>query len=687
MGTRASRQHLACTVAVALAAALFGAGAAFPTAAFADSAPAPVSLTSSSCPADIEQGQVSGCVTELQDLLNVHGAGLTVDGDFGGSTLSAVESFQTSHGLSADGIVGPDTKAALNTSAAPSAVSLTSSQCPADIVDGELDGCVTELQELLNSHGASVGVDGDFGPDTLAAVERFQSGAGLAPDGIVGPNTKAALTGTSSSVPAPVTLTSSSCPADLVEGQISGCVTELQELLNGHGAGVGVDGDFGPGTLAAVEAFQSGYGLAADGIVGPETKAALGSVSSTVPAAVPITSSSCPADIEQGQISGCVTDLEELLNQNGAHLSVDGNFGPLTFAAVETYQGSHGLSVDGIVGPDTKAALTGSAAPSNPPPPSTATLQAVVSYATAIQNGQAENGWSGGKVPYGWDGGHGAAPGPSPADCASSGGDKDCWVATQNHTPGYNGEISVDCSGFVRWVYSLAYGSDVLGPNGTGTQINEMTRVSNPVPGDLVFFGADAGHSEHVGIYIGNGQMINAYETGTYIQTNNVTDGGNVIGYYQYGSGSAYSGGKSTNYDWASLVLSDGGWPQSSNNLSVLTQWMSSEEPASDWWNNINPLNNGYGSGGGSGLGTYSDLVVAANDVAQNLIQGSQYQTVVADLASSAAPATTATAIIDSPWSCGHYSGSASCNSDTAEWGAAFNHASVGTYAAPASDW
>ena len=71
--------------------------------------------------------------------------------------------------------------------------------------------------------------------------------------------------------------------------------------------------------------------------------------------------------------------------------------------------------------------------------------------------------------------------------------------------------VGLDCSGFARWVYSLAYGSDVLGAGGTNQQIQEMTRVTNPVAGDLVFFGSSTTNTDHVGIYIGNGKMINAY--------------------------------------------------------------------------------------------------------------------------------------------------------------------------------
>lgn len=48
---------------------------------------------------------------------------------------------------------------------------------------------VKELQQLLNSKGYSLIVDGDFGPSTQAAVKNFQRANGLTDDGIVGPKT------------------------------------------------------------------------------------------------------------------------------------------------------------------------------------------------------------------------------------------------------------------------------------------------------------------------------------------------------------------------------------------------------------------------------------------------------------------------------------------------------------------
>jgi cell wall-associated NlpC family hydrolase len=252
----------------------------------------------------------------------------------------------------------------------------------------------------------------------------------------------------------------------------------------------------------------------------------------SAPAPIKLTSSACPANISYGQHSGCVTELQELLNKHGAHLGVDGDFGPATLAAVKSYQSGHGLSVDGIVGPKTKASLDGAGTP--PPPPAGSTAAKIVAYAKAIEAGHAEKGWGGGKVPYGWAGGHGGSPGPTAADCGAAGGDPACWTATSNHTLGHNGQISVDCSGFARWVYALAYGRDVLGSDATYGQIRETHRVSSPAPGDLVFFGSGASSPHHVGIYIGGGKMIDALETGRYIETDPVSAGGQLIGYYRF---------------------------------------------------------------------------------------------------------------------------------------------------------
>lgn len=73
-----------------------------------------------------------------------------------------------------------------------------------------------------------------------------------------------------------------------------------------------------------------------------------------------------------------------------------------------------------------------------------------------------------------------------------------------------------DCSGMVRWLYGQ-FGLDV--PHSANKQAHVGTRVSNPVPGDVVVF-AYKGSTNfyHSAIYIGNGKVVNAnYGSGTTI--------------------------------------------------------------------------------------------------------------------------------------------------------------------------
>lgn len=65
-----------------------------------------------------------------------------------------------------------------------------------------------------------------------------------------------------------------------------------------------------------------------------------------------------------------------------------------------------------------------------------------------------------------------------------------------------------DCSGFTMYVFNKV---GISLPRTAEQQRQATTRVSNPQPGDLVFFGAPA---YHVGIYAGNGMMYDSPTTG-----------------------------------------------------------------------------------------------------------------------------------------------------------------------------
>ena len=61
----------------------------------------------------IKYGYKGTGVKWVQNMLNHNGYALTIDGDFGNKTLTAVKSFQSKYGLIVDGIVGNATKVAL----------------------------------------------------------------------------------------------------------------------------------------------------------------------------------------------------------------------------------------------------------------------------------------------------------------------------------------------------------------------------------------------------------------------------------------------------------------------------------------------------------------------------------------------------------------------------------------------
>jgi len=117
--------------------------------------------------------------------MNLYGA--QVDGISGPLTRRGVRRFQRRKRLTVDGIAGPRTRRALGRRGRPSLGRRA-------MRNGSRGWDVAGLQYLLATRGFEAGgFDGGFGPNTLAAVRRFQSAAGLTVDGVAGPLTLGAL--------------------------------------------------------------------------------------------------------------------------------------------------------------------------------------------------------------------------------------------------------------------------------------------------------------------------------------------------------------------------------------------------------------------------------------------------------------------------------------------------------------
>ena len=133
-----------------------------------------------------QNGSQGHPIRTLQFLLRARGHNLTVDGMFGPATEAAVKAFQTSKGMTADGILSAQTWSTL--------IIQVKKGSSGDAVRGVQE----EFQFRAGEPGKGLKVDGIFGPQTDSTVRGFQHALSLdvpsvVVDGIVGPLTWQAL--------------------------------------------------------------------------------------------------------------------------------------------------------------------------------------------------------------------------------------------------------------------------------------------------------------------------------------------------------------------------------------------------------------------------------------------------------------------------------------------------------------
>jgi len=124
-------------------------------------------------------------------------------------------------------------------------------------------------------------------------------------------------------------------------------------------------------------------------------------------------------------------------------------------------------------------------------------------------------------IHYAWGGGHTVMPGPSrghvdTGDPIRSAHDGEYW--------------GFDCSGLTRWAWFEATGVDVLGRRTAAEMFSAEQADPNYLkftaaegddlllPGDLLFYGTTFRDVGHTAIYIGNGQMVEAHQSGELIK-------------------------------------------------------------------------------------------------------------------------------------------------------------------------
>ena len=285
------------------------------------------------------------------------------DGQYGAATKAAVLAFQKKNGLSADGVLGTNTRKRLFSEGAIGAKETSQPDGVGErkLTLGMKGDDVKSVQKKLIALGYLTGkADGVYGTATESAIRRFQTRNGLTSDGICGEDTVKALY-SSTAIDAGSSVTPSPKPVDesaptriLRPGMSGDDVKSVQSRLEALGYYTGtVDGNYGTGTMATVASFQLRNNLSADGVAGKRTYKKLYSSDAlpaiSTPTSTPTTGVTRPTRL---LYSGCTGDDVKSVQQRLKDLGyltdkVDGKYGANTVAAMRAFQLRNGLTGSG----------------------------------------------------------------------------------------------------------------------------------------------------------------------------------------------------------------------------------------------------------------------------------------------------------------------------------------------------
>ncbi len=214
------------------------------SAAAATATPAPTStIPTRTLRSGYTGDDVKNVQTRLKELGYYTGS---VDGKYGTGTVTAVSTFQSQNGLTADGAAGNSTYKVLfsenakeytTASDTTTAVPVTATKPSRTLRSGDTGDDVKSLQTRLKDLGYYTGtVDGKYGSGTISAVVSFQSGNGLTMDGVAGNSTYKILYSTSAKTASETSSSSFSGTAtapDKSKIKLMYWYTEVKPLLKG----------------------------------------------------------------------------------------------------------------------------------------------------------------------------------------------------------------------------------------------------------------------------------------------------------------------------------------------------------------------------------------------------------------------------------------------------------------------